>query len=84
MLGSPSQKDFLGLVSSDLILKCPIARTGISDTRKIFGPDLASIHRKTVRRTPAPVVRDYVAVPQQLVKANEAVTLVADVFFVDG
>ncbi len=30
------------------------------------------------------MVADYVAIPQQLVDANEAVTLVADVFFVDG
>ena len=39
---------------------------------------------KTVRRTPAPVVADYVAVPRELVAANRTVTLAADVFFVDG
>jgi hypothetical protein len=42
------------------------------------------VRRKTVRRVPAPVVGDYVAVPWQLVEANAAVTLAADVFFVDG
>ncbi len=52
--------------------------------RKIFGPDLASVHGKTVHWTPAPVVTDYVAVAWQLVEANKAVTLAADVFFVDG
>ncbi len=51
---------------------------------KIFGPDLASIRGKTVQRTPAPVVADYVAVPCLLVEQNGIVTMAADVFFVDG
>jgi hypothetical protein len=84
MLGNPSKKDFQGLVSGNLIPNCPIARANISNTRKIFGPDLASICRKTVQWMPAPVVADYMAIPWQLVDANKAVTLVAGVFFVDG
>ncbi len=84
MLGNPSEKDFQGLVSGNLIPNCPIARADISNAGKMFGPDLASIHGKTVQRMPAPVVADYVAIPQQLVDANKAVTLAADMFFVDG
>jgi hypothetical protein len=30
------------------------------------------------------VVADYVAVPHSLVKTNKVITMVADVFFVDG
>jgi hypothetical protein len=48
MLGNPSENDFQGLVSGNLIPNCPIAHANISTARKIFGPDLASIHRKTV------------------------------------
>jgi hypothetical protein len=84
MLGNPSEKDFQGLVSGNLIPNCPIAHTNISNAPKNFGPDLSSIHRKTVQRMPAPVVADYVAIPGQLVDTNKAVTLAADVFFVDG
>jgi hypothetical protein len=43
MLGNPSKKDFQGLVSGNLIPNCPIARANTSNTRKKFGPDLASI-----------------------------------------
>jgi hypothetical protein len=75
MLENPSEKDFQGLVSGNLIPNCPIARTNISNAGKIFGPDLESIRRKTVCRMPSPVVGDNVAVPRQLVEANEAVTL---------
>ncbi len=84
MLGNPSEEDFQGLVSGNLIPNCPIARANISNARKIFEPDSTSIRGKTVRRMPGLVVADYVAIPRQLVDAKEAVTLAADVFFVYG
>jgi hypothetical protein len=55
----------------------------VPNGRAIFGPDLASVRGKTVRRTPAPVVADYVAVPCSLVETNTVVMLAAVVFFVD-
>jgi hypothetical protein len=84
MIGNPSKGDYRGLVSSNMISNCPIAPTGITNARAIFGPDLASVRRKTVRWTPAPVVTDHVAVPRVVVERNKVVTMAADVFFVDG
>jgi hypothetical protein len=84
MLGNPSEKDFQGLVSGNLINNCPISLSDMSNARAIFGPDLASVRGKTVRKKPAPVVTDYVAVPRMLVEATKVITLAADVFFVDG
>ena len=84
MIVNPSEKDFKGMVSGNMIKNCPVTTTDITNALAIFGPDLASIRGKTVRRTPAPVVADYVAVPRALVEQNKVVTLAADVFFVDG
>jgi hypothetical protein len=85
MIGNPSKGDYRGLVSSNMISNCPIAPTDItSNARAIFGPDLASVQGKTVRRTPTPVVADHVAVPRAVVERNKVVTMAADVFFVDG
>jgi hypothetical protein len=84
MIRNPSEGDFKGLVSRNLIKNCPVTTTDITNARRIFGPDLASIQGKTVQWTPAPVVADYVAVPHLLVKQNGIVTMAADVFFVDG
>jgi hypothetical protein len=84
MLGNPSEKDFKGMVSNNLIANCPVTSSDVTNARSIFGPDLPSLRGKTVRRAPAPVVGDYVAVPRGLVEANKVVTLAADVFFVDG
>jgi len=72
------------MVSSNMIENCPISTSDVSNARAIFGPDLPSVRGKTVRRTPAPVVAEYVSVPRSLVETNRIITLGADVFFVDG
>ncbi len=84
MIGNPSKGDYRGLVSSNMISNCLIAPTDITNARAIFGPDLVSVWGKTVCRTPAPVMADHVAVPRAVVERNKVVTIVADVFFVNG
>ena len=84
MMGNASKKDYKTMVSNNLIPECPITSTDITNVRAIFGPDLPSVRGKMAWTTPAPVVADYVAVPQSLVDGNKAITLAADVFFVDG
>jgi hypothetical protein len=84
MLGNPSEKDHQGLVSRNLINNCPFFLSNMSNAQAIFGPDLASVRGKTVRKKPAQMVGYYVAVPCTLVEANKVITLAADVFFVDG
>ena len=84
MMGNPSEKDYKTMVSNNLIPECPITSTDITNARAIFGPDLPSVRGKTVRTMPAPVVADYMAVLRSLADAHKAITLAADVFFVDG
>ena len=72
------------MVSSNMIKNCSITPSDITNAKEIFGPALASVRGKTVPRTPAPVVGDYVAVPRLLVERNKIITMVVDVFFVDG
>jgi len=84
MMGNPSEKDYKGMVSNNLIANCPITSKDLSNTRTIFRPDLASIRGKTVQRAPEPVVTDYVAVPRTLIEASKVITLAVDAFFVDG
>jgi hypothetical protein len=84
MIGNPSEGNFKGIVSRNLIKNCPVTTTDITNAHTIFGPDLASVQGKTVQRMSAPVVADYVAVPCLLVEQNKVVTMAADVFFVDS
>ena len=84
LIGNPSENDFKGLVSNNMITNCPITTTAITNALNIFGKDLASVRGKTVRWAPAPVAGDYVAVPKGIIDKNKSVTLAAAVFFVDG
>jgi hypothetical protein len=48
MIGSPSEKDYKGMVSSNIMKNFPIIVPDVTNTRNIFGPDLASVQGKTV------------------------------------
>ena len=52
MISIPSEKDYGGMVSSNMIKNCPIDSTDVSNARAIFGPYLASVRGKTVQRKP--------------------------------
>jgi hypothetical protein len=84
MIGSPSKGDFKSMVRGNMINKCPVTTNAITNAWAIFGPNLASLQGKTVRRTPAPVVADYVSVPRDIVDRNKIVPLAVDIFFMDG
>jgi hypothetical protein len=84
MVGYPSEKDFKHMVSSNMILNCPVTRKDINAANNIFGPNVASMKGKTVRSTQDPVLTEYVEIPKDMVALNKDVTLTADVMFVDG
>jgi hypothetical protein len=84
MLGNPSKGDFKQMVKGNMINNCPITSKAVTNMRAILGPDLPSLRGKMVRRMPAPVVADYVAIPREVVEQNKIIMLGADVFFVDG
>ena len=56
MIGRPSEKDYGGMVSSNMVKNCLIDSTDVSNARAIFGPDIASGRGKTVRRKPKSIV----------------------------
>ena len=64
IIGSLSEKDYGGMVSSNMIENCPIHSTDVSNTRAIFLPDLASVRGETVRSKPKSIVEEYIAVPK--------------------
>jgi hypothetical protein len=84
MIASPSERDFQGLVRLNLLKDCPITNNDITNAHIIFGPDLANIRGKTVRKKPDHVRTDYVEIPQILFDVHSRVTLLADIMFVNG
>ena len=46
MIGSPSESDYKGMVSSNLIRNCDITPHDVSNARKMFGPQLQGVRGK--------------------------------------
>jgi hypothetical protein len=55
--------DFLGMVRGGMISNCPMTVNAVQNAHQIFGPDLAGIRGRTVRRPPESVTTNYVQIP---------------------
>jgi hypothetical protein len=84
MLGHPTDRDFLGMVRGNMISNCPVTVNTVKNSHQIFGPDLAGIRGRTVRRPPESVTTDYVQIPRAILEQHQLVTLAMDVMFVNG
>ena len=84
MIGNPSERDYQGMVREKLIANCPVTVTDVKNAHQLFGPDLANLRGKTVRRRPDHVAVDYVDLPLSLLDRHRDVTLTADLMFVNG
>ena len=84
MLGHPTDRDFLGMVHGGMISNCPVTANAVKNAHQIFGPDVAGIRGRTVRRPPESVTTDYVQIPRAILERHQLVTLAVDVMFVNG
>ena len=81
-LGFPSMRDFVSMVHDNLIRNYPIMLEDIKNAHTIYGPDVASLKGKTVRKA-SPVVRtDYIYVPRHIFDQNKHVVVAGDIMYV--
>ena len=66
MIGYPSVMDYKNSVKHNLINNCPIIVKDIEAAEKIYGPDIAALKGKTVRKQPMKVNTEIIAVPKKL------------------
>jgi hypothetical protein len=83
MVASPTEHNFQSMVCLNLLKNCLVTHDDVTNAHKIFGPNLANIRGKTVRKKPERVDIDYVEISKSLLSNNINVTLVADIFFVN-
>ena len=86
-VGTPTEADFIEMVSKGTLTNCSVTLVDIANTRHVFGPDLPGIKSNTVWRKPARVeVEDYLVTRTILDDYHRfvSVTLTADVMFVNG
>jgi hypothetical protein len=83
MVATPSAHDLQGLVHLNLLKDCPVTNDDIKNAHAIFGPNLASIRRKTVWCKPTRVVNDYVDILQVLIDIHSRITVATDIMVVN-
>jgi hypothetical protein len=84
MLEHPTGCNFLGMVRGGMISNCPVTPIAVQNAHQIFGPDLAGIRGRTVRRPPDSVTTNYVQIPGVILERHQLVTLAVDIMFVNG
>jgi len=84
MIGHPTDRDFLGMVRANYILNCPVTKSAVKNANQIFGPDLAGVRGRMVRRPPEAVRTDFVHIPRVILERHWLVVLTAEVMFVNG
>ncbi len=84
MLGHPTDRDFLGMVHSGMILNCPVTPNAVQNTHRIFGPDLAGVRGQMVSWPLDSVTTNYLQIPCALLERHQWVTLAVNVMFVNG
>jgi hypothetical protein len=82
-LGFPSQKNFMWILRSNQIKDCPVMVKDAMAAYKIWGPSVAALKEKTVRKKPEPIKTDIVSIPKEIRKLQKEVTLTIDIFFVN-
>jgi hypothetical protein len=83
LVGYPSPRDFKNMVRSNMIKNCSVTSNDIDNAHTLFGDDIATLRGKTVRNTPEAVVADYVEILKEILDMNKAVTIAANVMFVN-
>eukprot|EP00804_Cyclotella_cryptica_P024426 CCRYP_015860-RA/>CCRYP_015860-RA protein AED:0.35 eAED:0.26 QI:0/0/0/1/0/0/3/0/310 len=77
MIRGPAQADYEGMVYEKVIEDFTVDHNNLKNAHTIFGPDLADLRGRTVRRKPERVEVRVVAVPQYLLN------LIADIMFMN-
>ena len=82
-VGHPSVQDFKAMIKNNLILNCPVTIDDIERASKIYGANIVALKGKTVRTKSDPVISDYIAVPEDVIR-NDRIRFGAYSFALQG
>ncbi len=82
-LGFPSRKDFMWILRSNQIKDSPVMGEDAMVAYKIWGPSVATLRGKAVRKRPEPIKTDIDSIPKEICELHKEVTLTIDIFLVN-
>ena len=75
--------NFKKILRNNQIKDCPVVEKDVDLAEAIFGPDVATLKKKTVRRTPGQIVTDTVSILSELVRKHSSIELCMDIIYVN-
>ena len=84
MVGHPTDREFLRMVRSGMIVDCPVTPTAVLNSNPFFDLPPEGERGRTVRTIPESVAVNHVRIPRAILKRHQRVTLAIDVMFVNG
>eukprot|EP00957_Ditylum_brightwellii_P079579 6050718-Ditylum_brightwellii.AAC.2 len=70
IVGQPSDANFIKIIQLNLMPNCPVTTQDVKNAKEVFRKDMGALKGKTTRRTPYPVVTDYINVPPSIYKKS--------------
>ena len=65
-IGTPTIKNYKGIIKSNMIKNCPVAVEDVKLAEKIFGPDVSYIKGKTTQSKPKIVKNNQIEIPPEM------------------
>ena len=78
-VGRPSTTTFVALLKRNRIANCPVTPADVEAAEYIFWPDIGSLKGKTMRRSPPIIDSLATAIPTDVLKHYQKITLLGDV-----
>ena len=84
-IGRPSEKEFNDILQNNLIRNCPITSDDAKRALRIYGPDIATLKGKTVKKQNTGIPNyQAVQIPAPIIAQYTDVRLFIDIFWVNG
>ena len=82
-VGRPSTTTFLDLLKRNGIANCPVTLADVEAAEYIFRPDIGSLKGRTMRHSPPIIDSPVTAIPTDVLKRYQKVTLCIDIMYVN-
>jgi hypothetical protein len=83
-IGYPSLQDYTYLIENNLLRDCLLTVMDVRNAEDIFGPSVAALKGKMIRRGGTTVQGNIVRLPREIMERYRSITLCGDVMFVNG
>lgn len=84
IMAFPSTATYRDVVRGNDVCNIDVSVADIDNADRVYGPVVAALRGKTVRRKPHSTINTYVEIPRALKDPWKNVDLTADIFFIDG